>query len=344
MAKPSAKGPSWSCSSVWRSDAVRRLFLMSILALILGGCHVRPDRHDTSPTQPLPDFDSQWDYSDPAGTESVFREILAATADRADASYRAQLLTQIARTQGLQRQFEAAHATLDDVEAMLVDDMPTAQVRHLLERGRVFNSAGDVARARPCFAEAWRLARRSELDGYAVDAAHMLGIVESGEESMRWNFQAMQLAENSDEPRARRWRGSLHNNIGWAYHEHGDYDGALTHFKRALVIRLQEGSKESIRIARWCVARCLRSLGRVEEALQIQRELEQELAGLESSDGYVPEEIAECLFALGRAEEAKPYFAQAHERLRNDPWLAEREPERLRRLRDLAGLTNEAKD
>ncbi|MFG0252693.1 MAG: tetratricopeptide repeat protein [Phycisphaerales bacterium JB038] len=303
-----------------------------------------PADHEAGSARSLPDFDSQWDYSDPTGTERAFREILAETAEEADASYRAQLLTQIARAQGLQRQFDAAHATLNDAQERLREDMPIAQVRCALERGRVFNSAGEAEQARPRFLEAWVLARQAGLAGYAVDAAHMLGIVESGEEALQWNLRALELAEGSSDPQAQRWRGSLHNNIGWTYHDGADYETALQHFQRALEIRLGEGGEENIRIARWCVARCLRSLSRIEEALRIQRELEEEIAGLESPDGYVPEEIGECLLALGRSKEARPYFAQAYERLRKDPWLVEREPERLQRLRTLAGPENEAKD
>ncbi len=321
-----------------------RLFFLSILLLVLGGCQVTPDSREASAPEPLPDFDSQWDYSDPAGTELVFRRILAETADEADASYRAQLLTQIARTQGLQRQFDAAHATLEEAQGELRGEMPTAYVRYLLERGRVLNTAGEPAEARPCFMEAWLLSHDSDLDGYAVDAAHMLGIVESGEEALRWNLRALELAERSSDPGAQRWRGSLHNNIGWTFHEDRDYDRALAHFERALELRREEGKEENIRIARWCVARCLRSLARLEEALGIQRELEQEIAGLDNPDGYVAEEIGECLLALGRREEARPYFAQAYRRLSQDPSLVEGEPLRLRRLRALAGLASEAKD
>ena len=78
------------------------------------------------------------------------------------------------------------------------------------------------------------------------------------------------------------------------------------------------------------------SLGRLEVALQTQRELEVELSasGVES-DGFVYEEIAECLLALGRSAEARPYFRKAHALLAVDAWLVESEPERVERLREL---------
>ncbi|HEX6385768.1 MAG TPA: hypothetical protein VF177_13945, partial [Anaerolineae bacterium] len=66
----------------------------------------------------LPDFDQLWDYSQPASTEERFRELLPAAEAAGDDSYLAQLLTQIARAQGLQRQFAAAHETLDEAEKL----------------------------------------------------------------------------------------------------------------------------------------------------------------------------------------------------------------------------------
>ncbi|HND49505.1 MAG TPA: hypothetical protein PLL95_13155, partial [Anaerolineales bacterium] len=67
----------------------------------------------------LPDFDSLWDYSNPDQTETKFREVLPQFPD---GNERLELLTQIARTQGLQRKFDEAHKTLDEVEGQLSVD------------------------------------------------------------------------------------------------------------------------------------------------------------------------------------------------------------------------------
>jgi tetratricopeptide (TPR) repeat protein len=83
------------------------------------------------------------------------------------------------------------------------------------------------------------------------------------------------------------------------------------------------------------VARCLRSLGRIDEALAIQRALLTEFEAEGSADGYVFEELGECLLALRRRDEARPFFARAHEELSKH---AERDglaAERLERLRAL---------
>jgi hypothetical protein len=58
------------------------------------------------PQQNLPDFDSLWDYSNPDQTEIKFREILLQIPENDPVHL--ELLTQIARTQGLQRKFDEA--------------------------------------------------------------------------------------------------------------------------------------------------------------------------------------------------------------------------------------------
>jgi hypothetical protein len=86
-------------------------------------------------TYNLPDFDALWDYNNPAETEKKFREVLAAAPEN-ESGYRLQLLTQIARAQGLQRDFLAAHQTLNTVESAQSTDS-VVRIRYLLERGRV---------------------------------------------------------------------------------------------------------------------------------------------------------------------------------------------------------------
>lgn len=280
------------------------------------------------------DFDAAWNFADPAGTEATFRAFLEDAA--LDEAIRLQLLTQIARTQGLQKQFDAAHATLDEVERQLASrDAPVVHVRYLLERGRVLNTSGRPAEARPRFEEAWERARNAGEDGFAVDAAHMVAIVADPDEAIAWNERALELARSSDDPRARKWQGSLLNNLGWTYHGRGELDRALRSFEDALAFWETRNEPGRTRVARWCVARAWRSLGRFEEALAWQRDLA--AAAAEGGvDGFVVEEIGECLLALGRAEEARPHFRRAWELLLADRWLSEREPERLARLLRLA--------
>jgi tetratricopeptide (TPR) repeat protein len=283
----------------------------------------------------LPNFDDVWDFSKPDETEQKFRALLPQAKENGDATYHAELLTQLARTLGLQQKFDAAHKVLDCAEPLLSETMPRARARYLLERGRAFNSAGATQEARPLFVEAWELAKQTGEDNLAVDAAHMVAIVESGEDALMWNLKALELAEASAQEKARNWRGSLLNNIGWTYHDQEDYQAALSHFERALEVRKEAGKVEPIRIAQWCIGRTLRSLGRIEAALSLQQATLQEYEADGEKPGYTYEEIAECLLALGRQDEARPYFKQAVAALAEDIWLTRDEPERLERLKRL---------
>jgi tetratricopeptide (TPR) repeat protein len=266
-------------------------------------------------------LESLWNWDDPPASEQKFREALVRTSNAVE---RAEIQTQIARAQGLQRKFDEAHRTLDTI----VTNSARAEVRCLLERGRVFNSSGKTDEARPLFLAAWEKARAAGFDFLAVDAAHMLGILDG----LAWHEKAIALAESSPDPAAQGWLGSLLNNLGWTHYDRGDYAQALNVFQRDLKWFESRRRAEPARVARYSIGKTLRALGRLDEALALQREI----LPLAANDGFVHEEIAECLLALRRPVEAQPHFARAHELLSRDPWLAGHEAARLQRLRELA--------
>jgi tetratricopeptide (TPR) repeat protein len=283
----------------------------------------------------LPEIRSLWNYDQPAESEKRFREILPAAQASGDRSYHLQLLTQIARAECLQRKYDLAHATLDHVRSMSIDDLPVVRVRYLLERGRVFNDTGNYDQAKRHFLEAWDLARASRLDGYAVDAAHMMGIIEPGDQALEWNLEAVRYAKASDDPEARRWLATLQNNIGWTYFAMQQYDNALEVFQDALQLRIAQGSPGPVRIARYSIAKARRMLGQLDQALKEQTSLLGECERAGEPDGYVHEEIAECLLAFDQAEDATPHFARAYQLLSKDPWFPPNEKSRLERIRKL---------
>lgn len=302
---------------------------------------------------PTSDILEAWDFQDPAGSAARLGALAAKALHAGEVLAAAEFRTQQARATGLMRRFDEARALLDGVEATLAgaeaatectSDAVRPRVRLLLERGRVLNSSGRAAEAAPQFTRAWELAIgssvRPHLDGLAVDAAHMAGIVATGDEAAAWNLRALTLADSSPNADARRWRASLLNNVGWTLFEAGDHAAALAHFERALAARIEQGIEGKGRgpwlIARWCIARAHRALGRIDEALTEQQSLLADHARAGSSDGFVHEEIAECLLALGRAGDSRPHFAAAYGLLARDPWLSGREPERLARLAALA--------
>ena len=289
----------------------------------------------------LPVIDSLWDYNKPAESEQRFTEVLDEAEKSGNMDYYIQLLTQLARSQGLQKKFDEAHANLDKAEKLLEENegsanLDTARIRYLLERGRAFNSSGVKDKARAFFLEAFEFGKDKELDNLTIDAAHMMGIVEPPDEALEWNVRAIKMAEDTKDEKAKKWLGSLYNNTGWTYHDMGDYDTALDYFERNVVWHTERNTGQGLRIAKWCVGRTYRSLGRIEEALGIQEALLKEIIDNNiEQDGYVYEEIGECLLLLGREEESVQHFKKAYEFLSQDIWLKDNEKERIERLKKL---------
>lgn len=234
---------------------------------------------------------AMWDFDHPERSESVLRA--AADGSAAAPARQAELLTQVARAMGLQGRCDEAHHVLD---ALAPTTEPLA-VRVLLERGRLHRSAGDAPPAVSCFEAAVVAAEHAGLDALQVDALHMLAITDD-ERTQAWTARGLAVAESSADPEARRWSVALHNNLGWTLMDLGRPADALVEFERAHAAALEVGSPEQEQIGRWAVARCLRELGRVPEALAIQRRLAEE----RPEDPYVFEEIEALERALGRVD------------------------------------------
>jgi len=244
-----------------------------------------------------------WDFADPAKSEQRFRDALA----DASGDWRLELETQIARSYSLRSRFADAHRLLDEVEPKLGSAGAKPRLRYLLERGRTFNSAGDKAAARPLFLQAWDLGQAAGEEDLAIDAAHMVAIVEGGESALAWNRRALALAERARDPAGRRWRSSLLNNIGVELNGLGRHEDALASFRQALDAYIERGDPRTIRIARWMIAHTERLLGRNAKALDTQLALEREWAAAGETDPYVLEEIAALYEALGEPEKARGY-------------------------------------
>ncbi|MDE2208378.1 MAG: tetratricopeptide repeat protein [Betaproteobacteria bacterium] len=295
----------------------------------------------TALASPIADYseilDRQWDFDAPGTSEGRFR----AEQARHPAGSREALeaWTQVARTLGLQRKFADADRVLDAVEASLPRAPARVRVRYLLERGRVRNSSGDRTDAIPLFEAALATSGDDHLPGaayYRIDALHMLGIAAPAEAALAWNLKALDEAERANDARSRGWRASILNNLGWTMHERGDYAQALAYWQRALALREAQGDVGKTRIARWTVARGLRSLGRLDEAEAIQRALAIELEAARAPDGYVFEELAEIAVARGDPRAAQSWAAKAYALLGKDADLRASEPARLERLARLA--------
>jgi tetratricopeptide (TPR) repeat protein len=259
----------------------------------LPGGVVRPDRPRrlripaalNDPRSHQAAIEELWDWEDPITSHDRFR----AAANSTKGVERDILVTQVARALGLSKRFEEATALLDSLDHAAD---PELAVRVLLERGRILNSSGSPDAARPLFEQAFAAASSAGFEHLAIDALHMVAIVAQASEQDELNRRAVDLASAADDPRARRWRASLLNNLGWSAFERGDLVDALTLFEDALAERLGQGQVAEILVARWCIGRTLRALGRLDDALALQRSLKAELVRSGKADPYVDEEIA----------------------------------------------------
>jgi len=271
-----------------------------------------------------------WDFGDLDGSERRLRGQLA--RERSDDG-RAEVLTQLARVEGLRGRLAEAGALLDDAATLASSEVARARID--LEQGRVRRSSGDPDGARPLFESAFAAARAAGQDFVAADAAHMAALVAPDPETMlAWTRTGLELAESRQG--AAYWAGPLLNNLGWAHDEAGELELAHDAFERALRAREAAGDGAEIAIARFALGRSLRLLGRAGEAAA---QLEQAVAFADAAgepDGWFHEELAEDYAALGRADEARAHARLALAALeRDDPSFAG-DAARRERLRSLA--------
>ena len=259
------------------------------------------------------DLSSLWDFSRPDVSEQRFRAALL-TASEDDALI---LRTQIARSLGLRRDFERAREELRAVAKELDRAGAEARTRYFLELGRSYASAAHPAElqtpqaselARSAYRQAIELARTASLDGLAIDAIHMMAFVDTdAADQLTWAEEALRIVESSTQPAARRWEASIRNNLGHALHQLGRYDEALVQLRQAVAIRERGTSAEATRTAHWMVARTLRVMGRVDEALKIQLRLEREADLAGEPDRYVFEELRLLYASKGEPDRARHY-------------------------------------
>lgn len=260
--------------------------------------HADPSNHRGHEQQTI---DRLWDFADPAASEERFRA--AAADDGHSAHERAVMATQLARAIGLQHREEDALAVLDELEAAEREgetDEEAAEIRAriALERGRIAAASQHGAEAVPYFTRAVREAALSGSTFLVLDALHMLALHDTNHEE-EWAAEGFDILDGVRDPRLKRWGVALHNNLGWTKHDRGDARAALYHFEKAVEAADLYGTSGQQHVARWSVGRALRSLGRTDEALELQRELARE----RPDDPYVQAEI-EALTAT--ATEAEP--------------------------------------
>jgi tetratricopeptide (TPR) repeat protein len=243
-----------------------------------------------------------WDFDDLEGTEGRFRELLA--GERSDAT-RAEILTQLARIEGLRGNIDEGRRLIDRARAIAGDDV-LARARIDLELGRLHRSSGSPDEAFPLFGSAFALAEGSGEGSLAADAAHMAALAAPDAPGMlEWTRRGMDAVERSGDPSDTYWLGPLLNNLGWHHHDAGEYEEALAAFERALEVRERDpGRPGEIEIARYAVAKTLRALGRADEAAALMEKAIAWTREVGQPDGWFHEELAEDYAALGRDDDA----------------------------------------
>lgn len=193
-----------------------------------------------------------WDFGDLDATEARLREALA--AEQSDEG-RAEVLTQLARAEGLRDRFAEGDALLDEAAA-LAPSSAIVVARVDLERGRLRRSGGDPVAALPLFERAFDGAMGIPHEFLAVDAAHMAAIAAPDVAAKQaWADRGIDMAEASSDPEVVGWLGPFYNNLGWDYYDEGDYATALDNFERALAEREKRPDQpRPIEIAREAVA------------------------------------------------------------------------------------------
>jgi tetratricopeptide (TPR) repeat protein len=175
-----------------------------------------------------------WDFDELDLSEQRFRELLALEPDEEG---RAEVLTQLARLEGLRGRFDEGDRLLDEAD-MVASSSALVQARVELERGRLRRSSGDTEAALPLFEAAFATAMAIDHEFLVVDAAHMAAIAAPGQDArLAWTRRGIELAEASTDPEVKYWLGPLFNNVGWDHYDAGQYDAALDAFERALVER-----------------------------------------------------------------------------------------------------------
>jgi tetratricopeptide (TPR) repeat protein len=260
------------------------------------------------------DISKLWDFSKPEASEQRFRAALPT----ASPEEKLILQTQIARTYGIRQDFARAQEILTSIEQQVQSASAEPRTRYFLELGRTYASTTHSPdtqtieakeKAKSAFLRAFEIAEKANLDSLAIDAIHMMAVVDTDpQDQLAWDMKAINYMENSSQLAAKQWEGSLRNNVGYALHLLGRYEEALTQFNLSLEAHERLGDSQTIRIAHWMIAWTLRALGRIQEAIDIQLRLERECDEAGEPDPYVFDELVDLYRTLGNSAKVEFYL------------------------------------
>jgi len=275
-----------------------------------------------------------WDFDD---LDSTQRRLRAQLDEEETPAGRGEVLTQLARVEGLRGRFEEGERLIEDA-VPLTEQSEIVRARVDLERGRLRRSSGRPTEAFPLFVSSFQLAVDAGELFVAADAAHMAALVASDDGGfVDWTERGIALVQEA-EPADRYWLGPLLNNLGWHHYEAGDYERARDTFELALAEReRQPENKTGVELAQYALAKALRAIGRPEQGAPL---LESALASAAADgrdDGWLEEELAETYAVLGHEGEARERAHRALDLLPDADPEFEADGIRATRLRELAG-------
>ena len=222
------------------------------------------------------DVRDYWNFGDPVVSRAIFESLLPSLTDRTE---QLDVHAQIGRTYSLSGANQECLDYLKPVwdEGLALGGRAAASL--MIEAGRAYRGLGMIQQARQGFEDV----SINGPDDLRVDALHMLALISEGDHVEYHNNKAIELARASKDEWARRWIGSLYNNMGWACFEAGEHDEALEYFESALLARYEFGQEERVSEAKWCIGHTLLALDRLKDAT----DLHLDMGGIGDSEGEV---------------------------------------------------------
>ncbi len=287
----------------------------------------------------FPDIDGFWNFDDLVKTETTISALLPSPSETWS-SKDVEVLTQLGRVQSLQGHHASARVTLAEAQKKIADLDSAArlrpEIRYLLEQGRLLCAQMTPSKAQNYFSQAWNLSASAKEVFFAIDAALMLSISQPPKYQNEWLQKALSLAEETVTEQGHLWLAQLYTMDGWHKFDFRSFDKALESFEKALARPRVPGDDTKNFVIRWCIARTLRALGRIQESYDLQYALHTELLEVGGSNGHVYLELAECQQTLNRLAEAKTNFEFAYKELSANGWYTDNKASELGRIQYLS--------
>lgn len=194
-------------------------------------------------------FEDAFDYDHPVESEMRLKAFAAQAEAAGDKVTEAEILTQVARSEGLEKKFAEAHANLDRAIALGIHN-GRASIRISIERGRLYRLAGYTGKAAVYFRDAFEKAKATHQDYLMLDSVHMIALNEPFDTSRNWVQRGLKMAAQSRDPKTLHWVAILNNNMGVAYLDRRDYADAIRCFKSAFAAyRAQHSDAGTVKAA-----------------------------------------------------------------------------------------------